>query len=91
MGLILYGSYINGLSEKILVSIQMGHFDLARKMLHPASQFWVSCKDCFTILHNERGQERHRNYINGFYERNLNVFRAIWSFWNKNGMVLSSL
>ena len=68
MGLILYGSYINGLSEKILVSIQMGHFDLARKMSHPVSQSWVSCKDCFTILHNERGQERHRNYINGFYE-----------------------
>ena len=66
------------------------------------SQLWISCKDCFTILHNERDQERHGNYIlnygnyiifyyNGFFERNLIVFRAIWSFWNKNGMVSSSL
>ena len=60
-------------------------------MSHPASQLWISCKDYFTILHNERGQERHGNYINGFSERNLIVFRAIWSFWNKNGMVSSSL
>ena len=55
------------------------------------SQLWISCKDCFTILHNERGQERHGNYINGFFERNLIVFRAIWLFWNKNGMMSSSL
>ena len=26
---------------------------------------------CFTILHNERGQERNGNIINGFSERNL--------------------
>ena len=67
----------------------MGH--LRPRMSHPASQLWISCKDYFTILHNERGQERHGNYINGFSERNLIVFRAIWSFWNKNGMVSSSL
>ena len=60
-------------------------------MSHSVSQLWVRCKDCFTILHNERGQERHGNYINGFSERNLIVFRAIWSFWNKNGLVSSSL
>ena len=40
-------------------------------MVHPTSQFWIYCKDCFTVLHNERGQERHGNYINGFSERNL--------------------
>ena len=60
-------------------------------MSHPVSQLWISCKDCFTFLQNERGQERHGNYINGFSERNLIVFKAIWSFWNKNGMASSSL
>ena len=69
----------------------MGHFNLGPRMSHPASQLWISCKDCFTILHNERDQERHGNYINGFFERNLIVFRAIWSFWNKNDMMSSSL
>ena len=69
----------------------MGHFDLGSRILHPVSQLWISCKDYFTILHNEMGQESYGNYINGFSERNLIVFRAIWSFWNKNGMVYSSL
>ena len=69
----------------------MGHFNLGPRMSHPASQLWISCEDCFAILHNERDQERHGNYINDFFERNLIVFRAIWSFWNKNGMVSSSL
>ena len=40
-------------------------------MSHAASQLWVYCKDCFTILHNEMGQERHGNNINGFSERDL--------------------
>ena len=40
----------------------MGH--LRPRMSHPASQLWISSKDYFTILHNERGQERHGNYIN---------------------------
>ena len=69
----------------------MGLFDLGSRMSHPVSQLWISCKDCFTILYNERDQERHGNYINGFYKRNLIVFRAIWSLWNKNGMASSSL
>ena len=47
----------------------MGH--LEPRMSIPASQLWIRCKDCFTILHNETGQERHGNYINGFSERNL--------------------
>ena len=70
---------------------QMCNFDLGPRMSHPVSQLWINCKDCFTGLHNERGQERHGNYINGFSERNLIVFKAIWSFWNKNGMASSSL
>ena len=48
---------------------QMG--TLGSRMSHSASQLWIRCKDCFTILHNERGQERHGNYINGFSERNI--------------------
>ena len=40
-------------------------------MSHPASQLWIRCKDYLTTLHNERGHERHGNYINGFSERNL--------------------
>ena len=69
----------------------MGHFDLGSRMSHPVSKLGISCKDCFTILHNERGQDRHGNYINGFSERNLIVFRANCSFWNKNSMASSSL
>ena len=36
-----------------------------------SSQLWICRQDCFTILHNERGQERHGNYINGFSEKNI--------------------
>ena len=46
----------------------MGH--LRPRMSHPASQLWISCKDYFTILHNEMGQEICENYINGFSEKN---------------------
>ena len=67
----------------------MGHFDLGPRMSHPVSKLRIRCKDCFTILHNERGQERHGNYINGFSERKLIVFWAIWSFWNKNGALFT--
>ena len=35
-----------------------------------SSQLWIRCKNCFTILHNERGQERHESYINVFSEKN---------------------
>ena len=69
MGLIVHRSYINGLSEKNFFGRQMGH--LGSRMSHPVSQFWIRRKDCFTILHNKRVQERHGNYINGFSERNL--------------------
>ena len=52
--------------QKISCLGQMGH--LGPRMLHSASQLWILRKDCFTILHNERGQERHEYYINGFFE-----------------------
>ena len=32
------------------------------------TQNGIRRKDCFTILHNERSQERYGNYINGFSE-----------------------
>ena len=44
---------------------------LGPRMSHPASPLWIRGKDCFTILHNESGIERHGNSINGFSEGNL--------------------
>ena len=41
------------------------------RMAHPAAQVQICCKNCFTILHNQRGQERLGNYFNGFSKRNL--------------------
>ena len=63
---------------------QMGQ--LGPRMLHPVSQLWISFKDCFTILHNESGQERHGNLM--VFPKEI-LFRVIWSFWNKNGMMSS--
>ena len=71
---------------------------LGPRMMHPTSQLWIYCKDCFTILHNERGQERHGDYISiymgiiflymGVFLKEI-LFRAIWLFWNKNDMMSS--
>ena len=47
----------------------MGH--LGPRMSHLASQLQILCNKCFTFLYNERGQERHGKYIDGFSERNL--------------------
>ena len=69
MGLIVHRSYTNGFPEKNYFWAHMGH--LGPRISHPASQFWIRCKDCLTILNCERGQERHGNCINGFSERNL--------------------
>ena len=41
---------------------------LGPRISHPASKLWIRCSDWFIILHNERGQERHGSYINGFSE-----------------------
>ena len=71
MGLIVHGSYINGLSKKNSCLKQMGNIRL--RMSHPASQLCmcICCKNCSTIFHNERGQEGHGIYMNGFSERSL--------------------
>ena len=45
---------------------QMGH--LEPRMQRPASQLWIRCKDYFTILHNQRCQEKNGSYINSFSE-----------------------
>ena len=54
---------------------------LGPRMMHPTSQLWIYCKDCFTILYNERGQERHGIiflFIWGLYF-------YIWGFfWKKS-------
>ena len=48
-----------------------------------SSQLWIRCKDCFTILRNERSQERHGNNINAFSEKNLILGNLVIS--PKNG------
>ena len=83
MELIVHGSCINELIPKNSCSGKMGHFDLGPRMSHPASQLWIVLrKDCFTILHNERDQERHGNYINGF---SLKRSYSYSYFWRKTG------
>ena len=49
-----------------------------------SSQLSICCKDCFTILHNERGQETWKLYYL-FFLKNV-LFQAIWTFWSKNGI-----
>ena len=71
MGLIFHESYVNVLSKKNSGLGQMGH--LGPKMSHIALQLWICCKDCFTISHNKKGQERHGNYNNRFPEGNLTL------------------
>ena len=53
----------------------MGH--LEPKMSHPALQLWICCKDCFTIFHNKKGQERRENYNNRFPEGNLTLSNLV--------------
>ena len=69
MGLIVHGSDINGLSEKIIV---LGKWVIQDPECHILPQ--NSGLAVRIVLHNERGQERHGNYIDGFSKRNL-----IWS------------
>ena len=58
-------------------------------MSHLASQLWFCCKDYFTILQNERGQERHENYINDFSERNLIQSNLVILEQKKYGVLLT--
>ena len=51
-----------------------------------STQLWIHCKNCVTMLHNERGKERHGNYIRGFSEKKKEKKKkngAIWSFLPK--------
>ena len=64
----MHGRCINGFSENFLFGANV---PFGNQNVHPTSQLWIYCKDCFTVLHNEVGQERHGNYINGFLERSL--------------------
>ena len=76
-------SYINGCIEVILMAYpQKFLFWVNESFRTPnvtsclekgceISQLWISCEDCFFNFHNERGQERHWNYFNGFSEKIL--------------------
>ena len=80
MGQIVDRSYIMGYSEKNSILGQMGH--LGPRMTHLSTQHWICCKDCFTVLHNERSQERHRNYVNGFEQFGHFGPKMIWRTQN---------
>ena len=95
MELMVHGVYINMI---FLKKFLLGANGLFRpRMAYRASQLWIHCKGCFTILHNKKHQERliigscrlitETNYIIFFLKEIL--FRAIWSFWNKNCMASS--
>ena len=60
---------------------------LGIRMTHLVSQRWIRWKNCFTILHNERVEERHGFILVTFLKKKL--FRAIWWFWLKNRMMPS--
>ena len=46
--------------------IMFGANGLFKTQNGASTQLWIRCKDCVTMLHNERDKERHGNYINGF-------------------------
>ena len=73
MGLIVHGSYINGLSEKVLVRDKSG------------STVTIALQSCKT-----KGSKRDMEIILMVFLKEI-LFRGIWSFWNKNRMVSSSL
>ena len=54
-----------------------------RTQIGASSQLWISCQDCFTILYSERGQDIMAIILMVFLKKVL--FRAVWSFWSKNG------
>ena len=60
--------FTNEFFEKILC--QRKWVILGIKMVHPHN-FGSTLKSFFLILHNEKGQEIHGNYINGFSEKIL--------------------
>ena len=58
--------FTNGFSGKIICRSKRAILGL--KMVCPHN---FRSKDFFEILHNERGQEVHGNYINGFSEKKI--------------------
>ena len=36
-----------------------------------SSQLWIRCKECFTVLQNEVGQELNENFVSHFPRKNL--------------------
>ena len=58
-------------------------------MSHPTSQIRILCNDCFTILQIESGQEKHGNYINVFFERNLIQSNLVILEQNRYGVLLT--
>ena len=71
-------------SSKKIVFLQMGY--LGPKMAHPHNS-GSTVKIVFTILHNERVLEGHRNYTNDFLEKdliqgNLVTFTPKWYLLN---------
>ena len=74
---------INGFPENIIL---WGNCTLfGRKAMYAHNNGWIHSKEFFKSLHNQRSQKLHQNHINGFSEKNS--FRAIVSFWSKNGML----
>ena len=67
MGLIAHGIYINGFLKNNLFWDRSAIYD---PEWHILLCILMRCKDCFTILHNKKSQERNENYINVFSERN---------------------
>ena len=51
--------------------ILFGAKGLFRNQNGASSQHWIHSQDCFTILHNERGQERHGNILIVFLKQNF--------------------
>ena len=45
------------------------------KMAHP--QLWISCKNFFLILHNEKGQQVDESNNNGLYQKEF--FQDKWA------------
>ena len=70
--LILHSERGQQVDEKIIVFSKKkfcGANGLFSNQKSTSSQLWIHCKDCFTILYNEKGKERYRHYINCFSEK----------------------
>ena len=85
MGLIVHGSYINDLSEKILV---WGKWVISDPECHILPHSSGSAVRIVLQFCTMKGAKRDMGIILMVFLKEI-LFRAIWSFWNKNGMVSS--